>query len=30
VVLAISTLGLPTTVMALTWVDDVLDAKPHH
>lgn len=26
-VLAISTLGLPTTVMALTWVDDVLNAK---
>lgn len=26
-VLAISTLGLPTTVMVLTWVDDVLDAK---
>jgi 4-carboxymuconolactone decarboxylase len=26
-VLAISTLGLPTTVMALTWVDDVLEAK---
>lgn len=25
--LAISTLGLPTTVMALTWVDDVLDGK---
>ncbi len=27
-VLAISTLGLPTTIMAMTWVDDVLDAKP--
>ncbi len=26
-VLAISTLGLPTTVMALTWVDDVLEGK---
>ncbi|RPH99032.1 MAG: carboxymuconolactone decarboxylase family protein [Zetaproteobacteria bacterium] len=26
-VLAISTLGLPATVMALTWVDDILDAK---
>jgi alkylhydroperoxidase/carboxymuconolactone decarboxylase family protein YurZ len=26
-VLAISTLGLPTTVMALTWVDDVLETK---
>ena len=25
--LAISTLGLPTTVMALTWVDDVLEEK---
>jgi alkylhydroperoxidase/carboxymuconolactone decarboxylase family protein YurZ len=29
-VLAISTLGLPTTVMALTWVDDVLEAKSRH
>ena len=28
-VLALSTLGLPTTVMALTWVDDVLDGRPH-
>jgi len=27
VVLAISTLGLPATVMALTWVDDVLEGK---
>ena len=26
-VLAISTLGLPTTVMALTWADDVLNGK---
>jgi alkylhydroperoxidase/carboxymuconolactone decarboxylase family protein YurZ len=26
-VLAISTLGLPTTVMAFTWVDDVLEGK---
>jgi 4-carboxymuconolactone decarboxylase len=26
-VLAISTLGLPITVMALTWVDDVLVGK---
>lgn len=26
-VLAISTLGLPNTVMAFTWVDDVLDGK---
>jgi len=26
-VLTISTLGLPATVMALTWVDDVLEAK---
>jgi 4-carboxymuconolactone decarboxylase len=26
-VLAISTLGLPTTVMALAWVDDVLEGK---
>ena len=26
-VLAISTLGLPTAVMALTWVDDVLGTK---
>jgi len=26
-VLAISTLGLPATVMALTWVADVLEAK---
>ena len=26
-VLAISTLGLPTTIMAFTWVDDVLSAK---
>ena len=26
-VLAISTLGLPNTIMALTWVDDVLEAK---
>jgi alkylhydroperoxidase/carboxymuconolactone decarboxylase family protein YurZ len=26
-VLAISTLGLPTTVMAMTWVDDVLEGK---
>jgi 4-carboxymuconolactone decarboxylase len=28
-VLALSTLGLPTTVMALTWVDDVLAGRPH-
>jgi len=27
-VLAITTLGLPTTVMSLTWVNDVLDGKP--
>lgn len=27
-VLALSTLGLPTTVMSLTWVDDVLNGKP--
>jgi alkylhydroperoxidase/carboxymuconolactone decarboxylase family protein YurZ len=27
VVLAISTLGLPTTIMAFTWVDDVLENK---
>jgi alkylhydroperoxidase/carboxymuconolactone decarboxylase family protein YurZ len=26
-VLAISTLGLPNTVMALVWVDDVLEGK---
>jgi 4-carboxymuconolactone decarboxylase len=26
-VLAITTLGLPNTIMALTWVDDVLDGK---
>jgi alkylhydroperoxidase/carboxymuconolactone decarboxylase family protein YurZ len=26
-VLAISTLGLPTTVMGLTWADDVLSGK---
>lgn len=26
-VLAISTLGLPTTIMAFTWVDDVLEGK---
>ncbi len=26
-ILAVSTLGLPTTVMALTWVDDVLEAR---
>lgn len=26
-VLAISTLGLPTTIMAFTWVDDVLNGK---
>jgi alkylhydroperoxidase/carboxymuconolactone decarboxylase family protein YurZ len=26
-VLAISTLGLPTTIMAFTWVDDVLNSK---
>ena len=26
-VLAISTLGLPTTIMAFTWIDDVLDGK---
>jgi alkylhydroperoxidase/carboxymuconolactone decarboxylase family protein YurZ len=26
-VLAISTLGLPTTIMALTWVDDVVNGK---
>jgi alkylhydroperoxidase/carboxymuconolactone decarboxylase family protein YurZ len=26
-VLAITTLGLPTTVMAFTWVDDVLQGK---
>ncbi len=26
-VLAISTLGLPTMIMAMTWVDDVLEKK---
>jgi len=26
-VLAISTLGLPTTIMALTWADDVLKGR---
>jgi alkylhydroperoxidase/carboxymuconolactone decarboxylase family protein YurZ len=26
-VLAIATLGLPTTIMAFTWIDDVLDGK---
>lgn len=26
-VLAISTLGLPTTIMAFTWVEDVLNGK---
>ncbi len=28
-VLAISTLGLPTTIMAFTWVDDVLSTRRH-
>lgn len=26
-VLAMSTLGLPTTIMAFTWVDDVLEGR---
>jgi 4-carboxymuconolactone decarboxylase len=30
VVLAISTLGLPTTIMAFTWVDDTLNGKRRH
>ena len=29
-VLAIPTLGLPTTIMAFTWVDDVLEGKRRH